>query len=317
MKKISIVVPTYNEEENVQPLVEALVKELSDNLPNFDYEILFIDNDSKDNTRSLLREICSTNKKVKCIFNLKNFGPDSSPYYGLLQATGDCAILFCADFQDPLEMIHKMVHEWEKGGYKVITAIKTSSEENPIIRFLRTVYYKSIKRISNTEIIEHFTGFGLYDQQFLSVLRGLDDNEPFLRGLVAEFGTNRLSIPYQQLQRRAGISHIKFFTLYDMVMRSVTSYTKIALRLCTFVGFITAFLSIVIGFFYIIRKLISWDSFDMGIAVVIAGIFFIGAVQLIFLGVMGEYIMSINRRMMRRPIVIESERINFEEDKKQ
>ena len=310
MKTVSIVVPTYNEKENVGPLTEGLIKEFADNLPEYNYEILFIDNDSKDGTRDIIRELCKNNINIKAIFNLKNFGPDNSPYYGLLQSTGDCAILFCADFQDPFDMIHKMVHEWEKG-HKVITAIKKTSKENKIIRLFRTVYYRIIRKIADTEIIEHFTGFGLYDKSFLDILRGLDDNEPFLRGLVAEFGTNRLEMPYEQQQRRAGKSHIGFLTLYDMVMRSVTSYTKITLRICTLFGFLTAGLCVVIGIIYLIRKLVSWYIFDMGMASVVIGMFFLGAVQLIFLGIMGEYIMSINHRVMRRPIVIEAERINF------
>ena len=273
---------------------------------------MFIDNDSKDNTRKLIRELCNEDKHIRAIFNLKNFGPDNSPYYGLMQATGDCAILFCADFQDPFEMIHKMVKEWEKG-HTVITAIKKTSKENHIVRFLRTVYYKFIRKVSDTEIIEHFTGFGLYDKSFLDVMRNLDDSIPFLRGVVAEFSGDRLEMPYEQQQRRAGKSHIRFFTLYDMAMRSFTSYTKVGLRAATFVGFITALTSFVIALIYLIRKLINWYSFDMGMAPVLIGMFFLGAVQLIFLGLMGEYIISINQRTMKRPLVVEKERINFED----
>lgn len=311
MKTVSIVVPTYNEEENVRPLTEGLLKEFKENLSDYNYEILFIDNDSKDGTRPILRELCASNNNIKAIFNLKNFGPDNSPYYGLLQSTGDCSILFCADFQDPFDMIHKMVREWEKG-HKVITAIKKKSKENKIVRFFRTIYYRIIRKISDTNIIEHFTGFGLYDRSFLDILRKLDDNQPFLRGVVAEFGTNRLELPYEQQQRRAGKSHIRFLTLYDMVMRSVTSYTKITLRLCTLFGFFVAALCFIIGLAYLVRKLVSWYIYDMGMAAVVIGVFFIGAVQLIFMGIMGEYIMSINHRSMKRPIVIELERINLD-----
>lgn len=314
MRKVSIVVPTFNEEENVRPLVQGLIEEFSNNLPDYDYEILFIDNDSSDSTRTIIRELCAGNDKIKAIFNLKNFGPDNSPYYGLLQAQGDCAILFCADFQDPFEMIHKMVREWEKG-YKVITAIKKTSKENKLLRLLRTTYYKTIKKISNVDIIEHFTGFGLYDKSFLGVLNLVDDKEPFLRGLVAEFSTDRLEMPYEQQKRRAGKSHIKFLTLYDMVMRSVTSYTKIALRLATIIGFAIAGLSLIIGIVYLIKKLVNWYVFDMGMAAVLIGMFFLGAVQLIFLGLIGEYTMSINKRSMNRPVVIEAERLNFKNDK--
>ena len=232
-RKVSIVIPSYNEEENIRPITEAVAEEIRTNLPEYDYEILIIDNNSQDNTRPIIRELCKENKKVKAIFNEKNFGPDSSPYYGLLQASGDCAILFCADFQDPLEMIHKLVHEWEKD-FTVVTAIKTESKENKLVRFFRTVYYKLMKKISNTEIIEHFTGFGCYDQSFLQILRDLDDPVPFLRGVVSEFAGNRKSITYEQQKRRAGKSHIRFFTLYDMAMRSFTSYTKVGLRMASF-----------------------------------------------------------------------------------
>lgn len=312
-KKVSIVIPTYNEEENIAPITEAVLNEVQTNLSQYDYEILIIDNDSKDRTRPIIRELCKKNKKIKAIFNEKNFGPDNSPYYGLLQASGDCAILFCADFQDPLEMIHKLVYEWEKG-YSVVTAIKTESQENKVVRLFRTIYYKLIRKISNTEIIEHFTGFGCYDRSFLNILRDLEDPVPFLRGVVAEFAGNRSSISYEQQKRRAGKSHIRFFTLYDMAMRSFTSYTKVGLRMCTFMGFGVAILSVIIAIVYLIRKLIHWDAFDFGIPVILIGMFFLGAVQLIFMGFMGEYILTINQRTMKRPLVVERERLNFEDE---
>lgn len=310
-KKVSIVIPTYNEEENIAPITEAVAQEIAENLPEYDYEILIIDNDSTDQTRPIIRELCRKNKRIRAIFNEKNFGPDNSPYYGLLQSSGDCTILFCADFQDPLEMIHKMVRKWEEG-YRVVAAIKTESRENKFVRFLRTVYYKMIRKISDTQIIEHFTGFGCYDRSFLDILRKLDDPIPFLRGVVAEFAGNHYEMPYEQQKRRAGKSHIRFFTLYDMTMRSITSYTKVGLRMATFLGFGVAGISVLIALFYLIRKLISWYTFDMGTAPILIGMFFLGAVQLVFLGIMGEYILAINQRTMKRPLVVERERINFE-----
>lgn len=310
-KKVSIVIPTYNEEENIRPVTEAVITEIENNLPEYSYEIIIIDNNSRDKTRSIIREMCSENKKIRAIFNEKNFGPDNSPYYGLLQSSGDCTILFCADFQDPLEMIHKMVRGWEKG-YKVVIAIKTESQENKVIRFFRTIYYKIIKKISDTEIIEHFTGFGCYDRSFLDILRGLDESVPFLRGVVAEFAGNRLEMPYEQQKRRAGKSHIKFWTLYDIAMRSFTSYTKVGLRIATFIGFFVAIFSIITAIIYFIIKLVNWNAFDMGIPVILVGMFFLGAVQLIFMGLLGEYILAINQRTMKRPLVIERERINFD-----
>lgn len=235
MKKISIVVPCYNEEENVVPMSQALSKVMRDELGSYDYEIIFIDNCSSDGTRSLLTEICRNDKKVKAIFNAKNFGPMNSPYYGLCQAQGDCAILFCCDFQDPVELIPQMVREWEDG-YKIVCCIKTASKENRLMRLMRTVYYKLIRMMSSTEQIEHFTGFGLYDRSFLHILKNLDDPAPFLRGIVAELGFRRKEIPYEQQKRRAGKSHLNFFTLYDTAMLSFTSYTKVGLRVAVFGG---------------------------------------------------------------------------------
>lgn len=311
MKKISIMIPCYNEEENVVPISEAVVRELTDSLPEYDYEILFIDNDSKDNTRPLLREICKKNPKIKAIFNVKNFGQFNSPYYGMLQTTGDCTICMCCDFQDPVEMIPKLVREWENG-YKIVCAIKTTSKENKIMRFLRTCYYKLIRKMSDVEQIEHFTGFGLYDKSFIEVLRNLKDPSPFLRGIVAELGYRRKDIPYEQAKRRAGKTHNNFYTLYDAAMLSFTSYTKIGLRLATFCGVGVGIVSFLVGMVYLILKLIMWDNFPMGMAPVLIGMCFLGSVQLFFIGLLGEYVLNINTRVMNRPLVIEEERLNFD-----
>ena len=202
MKKISILIPCYNEEENVGPISEAVVETLERDLPEYDYELVFIDNDSTDQTRPILRKICSENPRIKAIFNVKNFGQFNSPYYGILQVTGDCVISMVADFQDPVELIPKYVHEWENG-YKIVIGIKTSSKENPIMYWLRSCYYKLIRKLSDVEQIEHFTGSGLYDRQFIEVLRNLNDPTPFLRGIVAELGFKRKEIPYEQPKRRA------------------------------------------------------------------------------------------------------------------
>ena len=313
MKKISILIPCYNEEENVVPISEAVINELKKSLSEYDYEILFIDNDSKDNTRPLLREICRKNPKIKAIFNAKNFGQFNSPYYGMLQTTGDCTICMCCDFQDPIEMIPKLVHEWENG-YKIVCAIKKTSKENKIIRFFRTCYYKLIKKMSDVEQIEHFTGFGLYDKSFIEVLRNLKDPTPFLRGIVAELGYRRKDIPYEQAKRRAGKTHNNFYTLYDAAMLSFTSYTKIGLRLAPFFGIGVGVISFIIGIVYLILKLIMWDNFPMGMAPVLIGMCFLGSVQLFFIGLLGEYVLNINTRVMNRPLVIEEERINFNND---
>lgn len=316
MKKVSILIPCYNEEENVVPMSEAIVELFTTQLPQYDYELLFIDNDSHDNTRPLLRQICAKNPKIKAIFNAKNFGQFNSPYYGILQTTGDCVISMVCDFQDPLELIPQYLQEWENG-YKIVIGIKTSSKENKLVYFLRSIYYKMIKKFSNVEQIEHFTGSGLYDREFVEVLRNLKDPTPFLRGIVAELGYKRKEIPYEQPQRRAGKTHNNWYSLYDAAMLSFTSYTKIGLRLATFIGIFVGALSFIIAIVYLIMKLVFWDTFTAGMAPVIIGMFFLGSVQLFFLGFMGEYILSMNQRIMNRPLVIEEERINFDADDEQ
>ena len=314
-KKISIMVPCYNEEENVVPLSEAVIATLEKDLPEYDYEILFIDNCSKDKTREKLILLCSRNKKIKAIFNTKNFGQFNSPYYGLCQTTGDCTICLCADFQDPIDMIPKFVHEWENG-YKIVCGIKTSSKENKIMYFLRGVYYKAIKKMSEVEQIEQFTGFGLYDKSFIQVLRDLKDPTPFLRGIVAELGPERKEIPYEQQERRAGKTSNNWYRLYDAAMLSFTSYTKIGLRLATFIGSGLSAVSVVIAIVYFILKLLHWNDFPAGMTPILLGVFVIGSMQLFFIGLLGEYIMNMNARLMNRPLVIEQERINFDEDEK-
>lgn len=304
-----MLIPTYNEEENVVPLSEAIIAQFAA-LPQYAYEIAFIDNDSQDGTRLLLRKLCAENPHIKAIFNAKNFGQNNSPVYGIMQTDGDCTIMMCADFQDPPEMIPQLLKEWENG-YQIVSAIKTTSKENKFIRLIRTCYYKLIKKLSDVEQIEHFTGFGLYDKAFVDVLRKLNDPTPFLRGLVAELGAKRKDIPYEQQRRRAGKTKNNFFTLYDVAMLSFTSYTKIGLRLATFIGLIIAAGCFLIALIYFILKLIFWNSFTLGMAPLLIGIFFLGAVQLVFLGLIGEYILSMNKRIMNRPLVIERERINF------
>lgn len=310
MKKVSVLIPCYNEELNVVPMSEAITELFENELTQYDWELLFIDNDSKDNTRTLLREICKNNSHIKAIFNAKNFGQFNSPYYGILQTTGDCTISMVCDFQDPIELIPQYLKEWENG-YKIVIGIKTSSKENRIMYSLRSIYYKLIKKFSDVEQIEHFTGSGLYDREFIEVLRELDDPTPFLRGIVAELGYKRKEIPYQQPERRAGKTHNNWYSLYDAAMLSFTSYTKVGLRLCTFFGIGCGLLSFIIGVAYLIMKLIWWNRMGAGMAPVLIGVFFIGAVQLFFIGFIGEYIMSINQRVMKRPLVIEEERINF------
>ena len=310
MKKISVLIPCYNEEENVVPISEAVIKTLTKDLPEYDYELVFIDNDSQDRTRSLIRQLCNENPKIKAIFNARNFGQFNSPYYGMLQITGDCVIEMVADFQDPVELIPQYVHEWEKG-YKIVIGIKTSSKENRLMYWLRGCYYKMMKKLSDVEQIEQFTGSGLYDRDFIEVLRNLDDPTPFLRGIVAELGFKIKQIPYEQPKRRAGETKNHFYQLYDAAMLSITSYTKAGLRLATIFGSICSLISMVVAVVYLVMKLMYWDRFPAGMAPVLIGMCFLGSVQIFFIGLMGEYILSINARVMKRPLVIEEERLNF------
>ena len=311
MKKISIMVPCYNEEENVVPMSEALVKTL-DEMEGYDYEILFIDNCSVDNTRALIRGICEKNKKIRAIFNSKNFGQFNSPYYGLCQTTGDCTISVCCDFQDPLELIPTFVKEWENG-YKIVCGVKTSSKESKLMYFLRSVYYKTVKKFSSVDQIEHFTGFGLYDKSFIDVLRNLGDPTPFIRGIVAELGSKIKQIEYEQPKRRSGKTSNNFRSLYDAAMLSFTSYTKIGVRLATFLGIAMCAVSALLGLVALIMKIIAPTKFLLtGTAPILLLILFVGGIQLFFIGFLGEYIMNMNKRIMNRPLVVEEERINFE-----
>lgn len=315
MKKISIVIPCFNEVENVELMSFAVDNVMNEALAQYDYEIIFIDNCSTDGTRDKLEAVCSKNKKIKAIFNVTNFGQFNSPFYAMCQSTGDCTICMCCDFQDPVELIPRFVEEWEKG-HKIVSGIKSSSKENRFIYLLRSIYYKLIRNMSTTEMIEHFTGFGLYDKTFINLLRQLDDPVPFIRGIVAEYGHgfNRIEVEYEQPRRRAGKTHNNFYSLYDAAMLSFTSYTKVGLRLATIMGFMASALSLFVALFYFVYKLTHWYTFQAGNAPMVIGMFLIGSVQLFFIGFMGEYILNINTRVIKRPLVVEEKRLNFEED---
>ncbi len=312
MKKLSIIIPCYNEEENIEAMYGALKNLFDTELASYDYEFIFIDNDSRDKSREILRELCKKDNKLKAIFNAKNFGQFNSPYYAMLQSSGDATILMAADFQDPIEMIPKYVSAWEEG-YKIAIGIKKASKENVLMYKLRTLYYKMIKKLSDVEQIEHFTGFGLYDKAFIEVMRKLDDPTPFLRGIVAELGFKRKEIAYEQPKRRAGITSNNLYRLYDAAMLSITSYTKLGLRLATLIGAMSGGFSFFVAIIYLILKLLYWDRFPAGMAPILIGMLFLGSIQIFFIGMIGEYILTINQRVMKRPLVVEEERINFEE----
>lgn len=311
MKTVSVLLPCYNEVDNVGPISEAIIDQFEKSLTEYDYEIIFIDNFSTDGTRQVIETLCKNNPKIRAIFNAKNFGQFNSPFYGLCQTTGDCTIVMCADFQDPVSLIPRFLHEWENG-YKIVSAIKISSDESSIMYYLRSCYYKLIKKMSDIEMIEHFTGTGLYDKSFIDILRKLDDPLPFLRGIVAELGPNRKDIEYRQAERRSGLSSNNWYTLYDAAMLSFTSYTKSGLRIATFLGFLLAIISLIAALVAFIAKLIWWSAFPMGTAPIMIGMFFLGAIQMIFIGLLGEYILNINARVMNRPLVVEEKRINFD-----
>lgn len=310
---VSICLPCYNETENVMPMAAAVIEEM-ERLPQYDFEILFIDNYSVDGTRDKLRELCANDCRIKAIFNSRNFGQFNSPYHLLCQAEGDCAIILCCDFQEPPSLIPRMLELWEEG-HGVVCLVKTESDENRLVRLARTMYYKIIHRLSAIDQIEHFTGSGLYNRAMLDVMRSLDDPTPFLRGVVAELGpADRALLPYHQEKRRAGKTHNNFWTLYDGAMLSFTSYTKAPLRAAVFIGFIAAAVSLVVAIGYLVLKLISWNAWPAGSIPILLAVLVLGSLQLFFIGMLGEYILSINARSMRRPLVIEQERIGFDND---
>ncbi len=309
-KLISFVIPCFNEEGNVENISNAIIKLFDNELSKYNYEIIFIDNDSKDNTRNLIRGLCKENPNIKAIFNVKNFGQFNSPYYGILNANGDAIVSIACDFQEPVEMIPKFVEAWEEG-YKIAIGVRKTSTDNFIFRIFKTIYYDLIKKFSNVEQIKMFTGFGLYDKEFIDILRKLDDPTPFFRGLVAELGYKIKQIPFDQGKRTKGKSSNNFYSLYDAAMLSFTSYTKIGLRFATFFGAIASTISLIIAIIYLILKLMYWDRFPAGMIPVLIGMLFLGSIQILFIGIIGEYVLAINQRTMKRPLVVEEERINF------
>lgn len=302
-------IPCYNEEDNVVPMSEAIVGEVGKLPEKYDYEIVFIDNCSTDGTRSRLEGLCAVDKKIKAIFNARNFGQFNSPFYGLLQTSGDCVISLCADFQDPPEMIPALVAEWEKG-YKIVCAVKRESEENKFVRFFRTVYYKLVHRFSEVKQIEHFTGTGLYDKSFIDVLRRLDDPAPFLRGIVAELGYRMIEVPYTQRKRRSGKTHNNFHTLYDAAWLSFTQYTKFPVRFITAFGILSGVFSLIGSVAYLI---LSCFGKNVLLPALFCGMGFFFSLTYVFLGVLGEYLLNIRTKVSRRPLVVEERRINFDD----
>ena len=311
-KYISVLTGCFNEEENVAELVTAVGK-VFDTLPQYDYEHVFIDNSSTDRTVEILKQIVKYNKHVKIIVNARNFGHIRSPFYGLLQCKGNAVISLVADFQDPPEMIAEFLRKWEEG-YKIVIGIKARSKENPLMYAVRRFFYSLLSKASDSYAVpvKNFTGFGLYDEQFISVLRGLEDPYPYFRGLITDLGFARYELEYTQPKRKGGKTKNNFFTLYDMAMLGFVNHSKLPLRLSAFIGFVTSILSFSTAIGYFIFKLVYWDEFELGMAPLVIGVFFFSSVQLFFIGIIGEYIGAIHTQVRKRPMVIEKERVNFE-----
>jgi glycosyltransferase involved in cell wall biosynthesis len=313
MKLISIVSPCYNEEENVEALTDR-VRSLFATLPQYRYEHILIDNHSTDRTVEVLRGIAANDPHVKVIVNARNFGHIRSPQHAILQASGDAVVVLLSDLQDPPELIAEFLREWENG-YPIVVAVKETSDESGWMYGVRSLYYKTIAKLTDVRVVEHFTGFGLYDRKVIDILRrDFKDPQPYFRGQIAEIGLPTKMVPYNQKRRMRGITKNNIYTLYDMAMLGITNLSKVPLRLVVFTGFVFALLSLIAGILYLIYKIVYWDRFEVGLAPVMIGIFFLGSVQLVAIGIIGEYIGSIHSIVQDRPLVTERERINFDKE---
>lgn len=310
MKTLSVVTPCYNEEANVREVYER-VRSTMQRLGKYRYEHIFIDNASRDNTFAILQTIAAADHNVKLIRNTRNFGHLRSPFHALLQARGDAVIGLMADLQDPPELLAELIAEWEKGT-PIVIAIKTSSQESGLMYWIRTQYYKAVKRLSEIETYQHFTGFGLYDRKVMDMIREFRDPYPYFRGMIAEIGLPHAEIEYEQQRRKRGKTKNNFYTLWDLAMLGVTTLSKVPLRLVTFFGFFGALFSSLVGIGYLAYKLMYWQRFNAGIAPLVIGFFFLGSMQLLFMGIIGEYIGNIQTQVQNRPLVFERDRINFE-----
>ncbi len=309
-KMISIVTPCFNEEGNVEELTSRIAAVMA--TQPYDYEHIFIDNCSIDNTVMKIRALASADKHVKLICNVRNFGQIRSPYHGILQASGDACILIAADLQDPPELFPEFFKLWEDG-FKTVLAVKPSSHENKLMFALRKLYYRIVTRISDVPLVPNATGAGLFDRVVLEVLREVHDPYPYFRGLVCEIGFPIATVPFVQPRRTRGVTKNNFFTLYDFAMLGIISHSKLPLRLMTIGGFVMSLLSLMVAFGFLIAKLVNWDSFVLGMAPILIGMFFLAAIQMFFIGILGEYIGMIYTQVKKVPLVVESERVNFTE----
>lgn len=307
-KLISIVTPCYNEVDNIDELYQRIAAVMA-TLP-YDYEHICIDNCSTDGTVKKIKEIAACDKRVKLIVNARNFGHIKSPYYGILQSRGDACILIASDLQDPPEMITEFIKKWEEG-FKTVLAVKPESEEHSIMFFLRKTYYRFITKISEVPLVQNATGAGLFDRAVIDILQNIHDSYPYFRGLLCEIGFPIALVPFKQPRRQRGIAKNNFYTLYDIAMLGITNHSKIPLRLMAMSGFLLSFLSLIVALIFFVAKLLYWDSFQLGTAPILIGIFFFGAIQAFFIGVLGEYIGSIHTQVRNMPLVVEMERVNF------
>lgn len=310
MKTISIITPCYNEEDNVRELYNR-VRAAMLSVGPYRYEHIFIDNSSRDRTVAVLKEIASEDQNIKVIVNARNFGHIRSPFHAFLQTCGDAVIGLASDLQDPPEMIPEMIRRWEEG-YSMVLCLKTASQENKLMFWVRTQYYRLVQRLSDINTFENFTGFGLYDRQVVDAIRSFDDAYPYFRGMIAEIGLPYYTLTFEQPRRIRGITKNNFYTLYDMAMLGITNLSKVPLRFVTFLGFLGAALSLVAALGYLLYKLVFWTNFSVGVAPLVIGLFFLGSVQLVSMGILGEYVGAIHTQVLKRPLVIEKERINFE-----
>ncbi len=312
MKKISLISSCYNEEENLDTLYDRVVKAIEPYSNNYEFEYILLDNGSSDNTEGKLRELAQKDKRIKVILNARNFGHIRSPYYGMVQCSGDAIIYLASDLQDPPELIGDFIKKWEDG-YKIVLGKKTQSEESFPMFMIRTAYYELISRIADddTSLVKNCTGFGLFDRCVIDIIKQLDDPYPYIRGLICDIGFEKAFVEYKQPSRRRGISKNNFYSLYDNAMIGIVKHSKVPLRLMTFLGFGFSFLSLGVAVFYFILKLMFWNEFALGLAPIIISLFFLGSVQLFCMGVLGEYIGAIYTRVNKKPVVVEKERINF------
>ena len=310
MKTISVLTPCFNEEQNAELIYNA-IREQFEKLPQYRYEHIFIDNASTDRTVEILRRLSEKDEHVRVIVNSRNFGPVRSPYYGLLQCRGDAVIALASDLQDPPELIPTFLERWE-AGFKLVLGVKASSAESRPMSLVRSSFYRLLRRLSpDVEQIDGFYGFGLYDKTAIDIMRQFRDPYPYLRGVVSELGFARALVPFTQPRRQHGTSRLSWYELYDVAALGFVHYSKIPLRLAIFAGAMMAVLSMAIGLFYLGYKVFFWDRFQLGVAPLVIAFFFFSAVQLIFVGVLGEYVAGTFTYVRRRPLVIEDQRINF------